>query len=126
MTKYSALTKKRRMMVDLLLQEYPSIKETGVVSLKELRALHVKLWDARENGGLKIGYPLWLTIEQQYRTDVRGRYAVPLPTDTDVPTENSKEGLTTKKLERIIKSSEQANYNEEDFLAELADAGINV
>jgi hypothetical protein len=92
--------------------------------------------------GAALGYPLWLTVESEFRTDVRGDYAIPLDDGTPIPTKSAKvkaetaKKETTKKvktekpvvpkLKRKIDDSEKVELSDDEFVAELAAAGITL
>lgn len=127
---YVNLSKTRKNVVDLIMRKFPGVKESGTITFKELTSLFVNTKSYTDpDTNQKYGYPLWLTIEKEFRSGTRGMYKVPLPTLNDfvgvTSTKNevlinSKPELTVKKKERKIEISD------EEFLAELAEAGIEL
>jgi hypothetical protein len=131
MRSYSELTKKRKMMVDLMLETYPDIEQSGTITFKQIRSLWDKIQEGRKDGTIsKLGYPLWITVEQEFRTSSRGVYAVPLPSGNIAPvvtkTAKSKESkLTAPKLPVTLDvGNEQDVLTESEFAAELEAAGV--
>lgn len=130
MITYGELTKKRKMMVDLFIQEYPEVQKNGTITFKQMRALWDKLLAARATGGIKIGYPLWITVEQEFRTDTRGVYAVPLPggnVDAVISKEPRKKiqsKLTAPKRPVTMTGGNEEVITEEEFAALLEDAVV--
>lgn len=116
MTPYSELSETRQLAVALIVREYPEVMETGIITLKELRYLFDSLKDQRKEGGLFIGFPIWLTTDKQYRGEKRGTYNVPLPQEI-------KQNLTS---ERQSDKIEYKHYTPELFRQELVNAGIDV
>jgi hypothetical protein len=130
MRSYSELTKKRKMMVDLMLETYPDIEQSGTISFKQIRSLWDKIQEGRKDGTIsKLGYPLWITVEQEFRTSSRGVYAVPLPSGNIVPvvtkTYKSKVSkLTAPKLPVTLDVGNEQVITEDEFAAELEAAGV--
>lgn len=130
MRSYSELTNKRKMMVDLILKNYPDVKNTGTVSFKQIRILWVLIQEMRRTGTIaKLGYPLWITVEQEFSTNERGVYAVPLPSGNIEPkTVKSKvkkeSKLTAPKLPVTLDVGNEQVITEDEFAAELEAAGV--
>lgn len=130
MRSYSELTNKRKVMVDLMLETYPDIEKTGTITFKQIRSLWTNIQEMRKSGTIsKLGYPLWITVEQEFRTDSRGVYAVPLPSGNIEPkTSKSKvkkeSKLTVPKLPVTLDVGNEAVITEDEFAAELEAAGV--
>lgn len=130
MRSYSELTNKRKMMVDLMLETYPDIEKNGTITFKQIRALWTNIQEMRKNGTIsKLGYPLWITVEQEFRTDTRGVYAVPLPSGNVEPkTVKSKvkkeSKLTAPKVPVTLDVGNEEVITDEEFAAELEAAGV--
>jgi hypothetical protein len=142
MKKYCELTAKRRDVIDHIVANYPETKTTGTVTFKQIRTLWPNGKGTTNSEGAALGYPLWLTVESEFRTDVRGDYAIPLDDGTPIPTKSAKvkaetaKKETTKKvktekpvvpkLKRKIDDSEKVELSDDEFVAELAAAGITL
>lgn len=130
MRSYSELTNKRKVMVDLMLETYPDIEKTGTITFKQIRSLWTNIQEMRKSGTIsKLGYPLWITVEQEFRTDSRGVYAVPLPSGNIEPktlkSKVKKESkLTVPKLPVTLDVGNEAVITEDEFAAELEAAGV--
>lgn len=134
MVKYSELSKKRKMMVDVIVEHFPDVTKTGTITFKEIRSLWLVIQKKRAEGTMsKLGYPLWITVEKEFRTGTRGVYYVPVPTLEETVESSfpkigkmldsvSKKGLTTKqpdtKMDDVL--------TEDEFKKELAEAGIEL
>lgn len=150
MKKFSEMTAKRRQVIEHLVATYPEIASegsgyAGTVTFKQIRDIWVNGKAAENGAGEKLGYPLWLTVESEFRTEARGVYAIPLDDGTPVPAKVKKEKavkapkekkpkvkaakvekLTTPKLSAIIEDSEKVVYTDAEFEAELKAAGIEL
>lgn len=113
-TAYSQLSAKRKLVVDLLVKEYPVLALDGRITFKDLQAFWDKIRGQRDHGGPKIGYPLWITIEKQWKTNKRGVYSIPVP--------DSNENLTP--LEEECTIIDDVEYSVEEFEATILAAGI--
>ena len=142
--KFNDLTNKRKLAVQILVAEYPEIKETGTITLKQLRTW----WDDKYSKleSREVGYPIWLFSEKEFRTDAKGVYAVPLPdSEADlVKAEKTiqkkvKAGVqkkaktkTLKDLTSVCKESTmeigttEEVLSDDEFAAELRAAGIEI
>lgn len=134
MRSYNELTNKRKMMVDLMIEHYPDVAKNGTITFAEIRALWVKIQEMRKNGTIsKLGYPLWITVEQEFRTGTRGVYAVPLPSgnvtsvvSNSKPQKSKVSKLTAPKMPVTLDvGNEQEVLTEDEFAAELEAAGVN-
>lgn len=140
--KFSELSKKRKLAVQVLIQEYPEIAETGTITLKQLRTW----WDDKYSKLEKrdVGYPIWIFSESVFRTPTKGVYSVPVPTESDalvtadapktktlkpktskVKQKTLKE-LTSVKTEVTINVGSDETLTDEEFAAECRAAGIEI
>jgi hypothetical protein len=106
---YSTLTKTQRRVVDAFVELDPSLSGRRSITRQEVEALWKTLFEARLNGGPKIGYPMWLV---KGRKVSRGEYAFPAP-------EFAAKGNTTSAPMPQVSSKE-----DEEFFAEIAEAGL--
>lgn len=127
---YVNLSKTRKAVVDLLVKKFPGVKESGTITFKELTSVFIKgkyYTDPITNQ--KYGYPLWLTIEKEFRTGTRGKYHVPVPTLNDfVGAEHTNSKILIKSKTELTKEKKQTKIeiSDDEFLAELAEAGIEL
>lgn len=147
MKKYCELTPKRRVVIDHIVANYPDIASegsgyAGTVTFKQIRALWPNGKGTVNSAGESLGYPLWLTVESEFRTDVRGEYAIPLDDGTPIPTKPAKvkaakapkektkkvkaEKPVAPKLKQKIDDSDKVELSDDEFAAELAAAGITM
>ena len=145
MKKYCELTPKRRNVIDHIVANYPDIVSEGtscigVVTFKQIRSLWTNGKGTVNAAGAALGYPLWLTVELEYRTDVRGEYVIPLDDGTPILTKPAKvkaqkvtkektkkaEKPVAPKLKQKIDDSDKVELSDDEFVAELAAAGITM
>ena len=145
MKRYCELTPKRRKVIDHIVANYPDIVSEGstsTVTFKQIRTLWPNGKGTVNAAGDELGYPLWLTVELEYRTDVRGEYAIPLDDGTPIPTKPAKvkaqkvpkektkkvkaEKPVAPKLKQKIDDSDKVELSDDEFAAELAAAGITM
>ena len=120
MRTFNELNRKRQQFVICLMKLFPAIKETGTITLAELKAMP-GLCD--DNGITIPAHPVWVYGEKEFRTGTRGVYAVPLPEKGDV-VKNSKTLFTPARECVIIESKDSSVLTVEEFEAECAAAGI--
>lgn len=131
---FNELTNKRKLAIQVLLQEYPEIAETGTITLKQLRTW----WDDKYSKleSREVGYPIWIFSEKDFRTPTKGVYAIPVPTENDTlvsattKTKKTKQktlkDLTSVKMESTITVGGDELLTEEEFAAECRAAGIEI
>lgn len=134
--KFNDLSKKRKLAVQILIAEYPEIKETGTVTLKQLRSWWDNKYSKLETR--EVGYPIWLFSEQEFRTDTKGAYLVPLPeSDSEqvtagkqiqkkVKTKTLKDLTSVSKESTMVVGAQESVLTEDEFAAECRAAGIEV
>lgn len=134
--KFNDLSKKRKLAVQILIAEYPEIKETGTVTLKQLRSWWDNKYSKLETR--EIGYPIWLFSEQDFRTDTKGTYLVPLPeSDAEqvtaekkiqkkVKTKTLKDLTSVSKESTMVVGEQKSTLTEDEFAAECRAAGIEI
>jgi len=149
MLKFADLSMAQKKCVVVLIENQPSLKKNGKISLKEVVAITQDLAAKRTAGATKIGYPNWLFKTNKVE---RGLYQLPIPTDTELS--NYTKDLTNKpssskivknkkvvkvvskatstdlsetsRLEKIINDSVEVDQDTEDFNQILRDNGIEV
>lgn len=127
--KYVNLSKTRKAVVELLIKKFPGVKESGTITFKEIRSLWINGKSYTDDTQKKYGYPLWLLVEKDFKTTTKGVYNVPVPTLNDfVGTDSTKsEVLIDSKPELTVKKKEaKIEISDDEFLAELAEAGIEL
>lgn len=81
MLKFASLTKAQKQCMIAYIEQNPSLRQTGQISLKDLVALHHEIADKRDSGAPKVGFPNWMTRVNKID---RGMYQLPLPTDAEL------------------------------------------
>lgn len=132
--KFSDLNNKRKQFVESLIKFHPSIKETGLVTLKQIQGW----WeDYGKNPDRTVGYPNWLLVSKELRA-ARGSYIVPIPQEGDKP---ARVGNKISKKDKVLKDltyrpdlftidGEETqvvrSITNEEFLNECREYGISV
>jgi len=150
MLKFADLSMAQKKCVVVLIENQPSLKKNGKISLKEVVAITQGLAAKRSAGAPKIGYPNWLFKTNKVE---RGVYQLPVPTDTEL-SQYTKDSNTkpssskivknkkvvkviskvkpstdlseTTRLEKIINDSVEVDQDTEDFNQILRENGIEV
>ena len=115
---YSDLTKTQKRCIDAFVKIRPDLATQETITRPEIELLFNTLFDARADGGVKIGYPMWLVKGEKVG---RGEYKFPAPGLAQVSAKTSKstdEGSGSTTTE--IKSEKE----DEEFFTELAENGI--
>lgn len=123
------MNKKREFVCQLLYKKYPELHTNGgVITLKQIQAWWEEYKDSPDR---RVGYPLWLIGEAQFRGTKRGSYIVPLPTSEQISTgkwkNKSKSKLVVEQKNDIIIEKEHITDDPkilEEFEQFLTDAGI--
>lgn len=127
--KFSDLTAKRKFAIQQLLEAYPEVKETGLLTFKQFQTW----WTAYDQDPTRqIGYPRWMVANPDTKSDKRGVFRIPLPTSEAeyVTLSGSKKvktlaDLTPRKKTTKITVSQPA-ISDTDFEAECLAAGITL
>ena len=134
MLKFKNLSMSQKKFITAIIERDPSLVPAGVITNKRIYDMFCKMHSEREAGGVKVGYPHWLSANNKIE---RGLYSLPLPSDVEL-SEYYKDDVAAKtpKQKQIIKSQyvseatndlqDIINYTEQDFEAELRAAGIAV
>ena len=150
MLKFADLSMAQKKCVVVLIENQPSLKKNGKISLKEVVAITQGLAAKRSEGAPKIGYPNWLFKTNKVE---RGVYQLPVPTDAELSQytkdSNNKPSSSkivknkkvvkvvskakpstdlseTTRLEKIINDSVEVDQDTEDFNQILRENGITV
>ena len=107
---YAKLTKVQKRCIDAFVQLRPELATAESISRKEIEELFWKLHEARQNGGEKIGYPMWLVKGEKVG---RGLYKFPAPMLAEKSVEN------TSKSAAIVDEKE-----DKEFFQDLQQYGI--
>ena len=105
---YTNLTKTQRRCIDAFVELQPSLATSPSISRKTVEELWNTLFEARQNGGEKIGYPMWLVKGKKV---ARGVYEFPAPQLSA----SSKKAKSAPKVE---------SQEEQEFLNDIAEAGL--
>lgn len=106
--KYKDLSAKRRLVVDLLLKE-GYMDTDGLITFSSLQ----DFWSKYKTEKRDFGYPLWITVEKEWRTSCRGAYKVPAPNSNDTLTEAPKQDMI-----------EEIEFPNDEYQAIIKAAGI--
>lgn len=109
---YTDLNKTQKRIVDAFVRLKPELADSASITRTEVEELFAKLTAERENGGPKMGYPMWLVKGPKIS---RGVYVFPAPN-----------AVTSDIIASISNRSVQTTAEDEEFMAELRDAGIEV
>ena len=113
---YSDLTKTQKRCIDAFVKIRPDLATQETITRPEIELLFNTLYDARADGGEKIGYPMWLVKGEKVG---RGEYKFPAPGLAHVSEKNSKsEVASASALE--IKTDEE----DKEFFTDLKEYGI--
>jgi len=104
---YSNLTKTQKRCIDAFVKLRPELATTETITRPEIEDLFRQLFEARLEGGEKIGYPMWLVKGQKTG---RGVYKFPAPSLSAPKSETSK----------TVKSDQE----DKEFFTELKEYGI--
>lgn len=107
---YSDLSKTQKRVIDAFIKIRPELANTSTITRPEVEELFFKLHAERANGGEKIGYPMWLVKGAKVS---RGVYVFPAPNVTN-----------DSVIEAVAKRAVQTTKEDEEFMAELREAGI--
>lgn len=108
--KYSDLTKTQQRCVDAFVKFRPELSTATSITRAEVEEIFHALYDARNSGGDKIAYPMWLVKGEKVS---RGVYVFPSP---NAMTKPIKETSSTR-----LRPEE-----DEEFYAELRANGIEI
>lgn len=103
MLKFASLTKAQKQCMVAYIEQNPSLRTNGQISLKDLVALHHEIADKRADGAPKVGFPNWMTRVNKID---RGMYQLPLPTDAEL-SQFAKEMSQTSKP-KVVKAPAKA------------------
>jgi hypothetical protein len=107
---YSDLNKTQKRVIDAFITLRPELANTSTITRPEVEELFFKLKDARDSGGDKIGYPMWLVKGANVG---RGQYVFPAPNVTN-----------DSVIAAVAKRAVEKTKAEVEFLDELRAAGI--
>lgn len=107
---YANLTNTQKQVVDAFVKLRPHLANSSTITRVEIEELFLELKEARANGGPKYGWPTWISKAGAVS---RGVYAFPAP---NVSADSA--------IEAVAKRVAQTSKEDEEFLAELKEAGI--
>ena len=110
---YTNLTKTQKLCVDEFIKVRPELKSVTTITRQEVEELWHVTYDKRLAGtGPKFGYPMWLIKGPKVS---RGNYVWPAPNVDN-----------TSAIDALAKRVAQTTKEDEEFLAELQEAGVEV
>lgn len=107
---YVNLTATQKRVIDAFIGVRPELANASTITRPEVEALFFQLKDLRDSGGDKIGYPMWLVKGPKVS---RGVYVFPAPNVTN-------DSVIDAIAKRVVTNTKE----DEEFLAELKEAGI--
>jgi hypothetical protein len=110
---YSDLTKTQKRCIDAFVSIRPELATQETITRPEIEDLFKTLFDARANGGEKIGYPMWLVKGEKTE---RGVYKFPAPSLSQAKPSKSK----SKTVQATVKVEEE----DKEFFTDLKEYGI--
>ena len=110
---YTNLTKSQKLCVDEFIKVRPELKSATTITRPEVEELWFATLEKRHAGtGPKFGYPMWLIKGPKVS---RGVYVWPAPNVDN-----------TGAIDALAKRVAQTTKEDEEFLAELQEAGVEV
>lgn len=113
---YSSLTKTQKRCIDAFVKIRPDLATQETISRAEIEMLFNTLYDARADGGEKIGYPMWLVKGEKVG---RGEYKFPAPGLAQAVAEKS-----TSEGDGYAVEASKAEEEDKEFFTEIAEYGI--
>lgn len=107
---YANLTKTQKRVIDAFIKLRPHLANSTTITRVEIEEMFLELKEARSSGGEKFGWPTWLAKQGAVS---RGTYMFPAP---NVNTDSA--------IEAVAKRVAQTTAEDEEFLAELREAGV--
>lgn len=109
---YANLSKTQKRVIDAFIKLRPELTNASTITRSEVEDLFFQLMARRADGGEKIGYPMWLVKGPKVG---RGVYIFPAPNVDN-----------TNAIAVVTKRAVVTTKEDEEFMAELRDAGIEV
>lgn len=109
---YANLSKTQKRVIDAFIKLRPELTNASTITRSEVEDLFSQLMTQRANGGEKIGYPMWLVKGPKAG---RGVYIFPAPNVDN-----------TNAIDVVTKRATVTTKEDEEFMAELRAAGIEV
>lgn len=127
MLKYNDLSNAQKKLVDTFVEYHPELASAETITSKQMHTIWHEIFNNREAGAPKLGYPHWLSKNNQVS---RGVLAFPGP-ETKGLTEQEKADYEKSEIQSIVDDVEVtvkpvSGYTEDEFLDELRANGINV
>jgi len=124
MLTYADLSKGQKKLIDAFIQYRPELATADTLNSKDMYYIWQEIFADRANGGPKVGYPHWLSKNNQIR---RGVLAFPGPQSKGL-TEEQRTELEKSKLQKILDNSteDEVEFRDDEFMAELKANGIEV
>ena len=117
---YSDLTKTQKRCIDAFVSIRPDLATQETITRPEIEMLFQTLYEARADGGEKIGYPMWLVKGEKVG---RGEYKFPAPGLVQASAKTSKSKVKT---EEAATAAPEIKTEQEDkeFFTDLKEYGI--
>ena len=115
---YSDLTKTQKRCIDAFVKIRPDLETQETITRPEIEMLFQTLYEARADGGEKIGYPMWLVKGEKVG---RGEYKFPAPGLAKASAKTSK---SKSEGSGYAAPEVKAEQEDKEFFTELAEHGI--
>lgn len=113
---YSDLTKTQKRCIDAFVKIRPDLATQETITRPEVEMLFQTLFDARSDGGEKIGYPMWLVKGEKVG---RGAYKFPAPGLAAEATVK-----TSKSKAKVEQATVKVEEEDKEFFTDLKEYGI--
>ena len=131
MIAFAQLAKKRQALILQLMEIFPACKETGTISLKEIKQYKAWVKDGKYD---QPHHPMFIYGEKEFRTGIPGVYNIPMPQPGDIVEHYQSNNTKPKKRKVLIVDPEDNDdlgftidtsiLSVEEFEAECKAAGI--
>lgn len=124
MLKYANLSKGQKKLIDAFVAARPELATADTIKSKDMYHIWQEIYAKRTDGGVKVGYPHWLSKHNQIS---RGVLSFPGPQSAGLSA-TQVASLEKSKLQKIIDTSDTdgVEISDTEFLDELRANGIEV
>lgn len=121
---YAKLSKGQKKLIDAFVEARPELATADTILSKDMYHIWQEIYAKRDAGGVKVGYPHWLSKHNQIS---RGVLSFPGPQSAGL-TDKQVAKLEKSKLQKIIDTSDadDVEISDTEFLDELRANGIEV
>lgn len=129
MKNYAELTKVQKRLVDEFIARRPELADAATITRDIVEELWYAIYAERANGGVKLGYPTWITKGERVE---RGVYLFPAPNVTHSATPLPRPKTQKELRAEALRTPEEAQAAarkaaaDEEFFNELKEAGVAI